>query len=51
MKTSDLKQMIDYTRQWKAWLQSVKMSDKDEIGKKELVDQMNKTIKKWEKKL
>ncbi|MGA2519147.1 MAG: hypothetical protein ABSG44_21720 [Thermodesulfobacteriota bacterium] len=51
MKTSDLKQMIDYTKKWKAWLESVKMSGKDEIGKKKLIDQMNKAMKKWEKEL
>lgn len=51
MDINDLKQMIDYTKNWKAWLESVKMSDKDEVGKKKLIDQMNEAIDQWEKEL
>ena len=51
MNVNDLKQMIDYTKNWKAWLETVKVSDKDEVGKKKLIDQMNEAIKQWEKDL
>jgi len=51
MDANDLKQMIEYTKNWRAWLENVKMSDKDEVGKQKLIDQMNEAIKKWEKEL
>ena len=51
MEAKGLKEMIDYTKNWKAWLEKAEMKDEDEVGKKKLLDQMDAARKKWEKEL
>jgi len=51
MNIEEFKQMIEYTKNWKAWLEPINVNSADEIGKKKLIEQMNEAIKKWEEKL
>jgi hypothetical protein len=51
MNIEDFKEMVTYTKNWKAWLERTNMSTDDEIGKKKLIEQMNEAIEKWEKEL
>lgn len=51
MNIEEFKQMIEYTKKWKAWLERINVSTADEIGKTELIKQMNEAIEKWEKEL
>lgn len=50
MNIEDFKQMVTYVKNWKAWLEQANVSTEDEkMGKKELVEQMNRAIDNWEK--
>lgn len=51
MNIDKLKEMIDYTKEWKQWLESVPVKPEDEEGKKKLLEQMNVAIKKWSDQL
>jgi hypothetical protein len=51
MNIEDFKQMITYTKNWKAWIERTNVNTEDEIGKKKLIEQMNVAIEKWEKEL
>lgn len=51
MKMETLKEMLEYTKLWKQWLEHVPVKPEDQPGKDELLRQMNEVIEKWTKEL
>ncbi|WP_153304384.1 hypothetical protein [Desulfosudis oleivorans] len=51
MNIEEWKQMLAYTKDWKAWLESIDVIPEEEIRREKFVAQMNVAIKKWEEKL
>jgi len=41
-------EIIDFTKNWKGWLEKVEMSGEDKIGQNKLIAQMEEALKKWE---
>lgn len=51
MTSENLREMIDYTKEWKTWLENVEVKQEEEKNKKNFIKQMDDAIKKWEKEL
>jgi hypothetical protein len=48
---SDLNEMIEYTKQWKQWLEHASVRAEDREGKENLLKQMDAALQKWSKEL
>ena len=51
MTSENLKEMIEYTKNWMTWLESIAVKPEEEENKKIFITQMDDAIQKWEKEL
>ena len=51
MTSGDIKEMIEYTNNWKLWLENIKERPEDTEGKMNLIKQMDQAIQKWQLEL
>lgn len=51
MTSENLKEMIEYTKNWMTWLEKIAVKPEEKENKKNFIKQMDDVIQKWKKEL